>query len=163
MTFRLFTLICTALTLVAPAAWAAPKMSVTITQEQEVVVEENGKQVTKRVEVVEATPGEELIYTLEYRNDGDEAAKDVVLNDPIPANTQFVAGSAFGPGAEILYSVDGGASYNKPALLSYKVTRSDGTQEQRQATPVDYTNIQWIVESVEPGKSGIVGFRVRVK
>jgi len=41
----------------------------------------------------DVNPGDVLEYEITYTNTGNDAAKDVVIQDPIPANTTFVAGS----------------------------------------------------------------------
>ncbi|GEM_PF-3742457 len=45
----------------------------------------------------EVEPGDEIVYTLRYSNTSDYQATGVVIEDPIPANTTYVAGSATGP------------------------------------------------------------------
>ena len=53
-----------------------------------------GKQIKKMIAAKGVQPGEEIVYTLSYVNSGSEAAKDVVISDPIPAGTAFIPGSA---------------------------------------------------------------------
>ncbi|MDQ7031007.1 MAG: hypothetical protein Q9O62_15180 [Ardenticatenia bacterium] len=45
----------------------------------------------------EVEPGDEIVYTLRYSNTSDYQATGVVIEDPIPANTVYVDGSATGP------------------------------------------------------------------
>ncbi len=56
-------------------------------------------------------PGDQLVYTIEARNDGTDDAIDVVLTDPIPTGTTYVAGSleivAGNPGAGALTDMAG--------------------------------------------------------
>jgi uncharacterized repeat protein (TIGR01451 family) len=51
------------------------------------------------VSKVKATPGEELAYTITYRNNGDALASNVAIRFPVPANTAYVLGSASSGGA----------------------------------------------------------------
>ncbi|MFN8499639.1 MAG: isopeptide-forming domain-containing fimbrial protein [Anaerolineae bacterium] len=43
---------------------------------------------------ITATPGQVVVYTLTYSNIGNQAATNVVINDVVPPNTTFVAGSS---------------------------------------------------------------------
>ncbi len=49
--------------------------------------------VVKSVDRATASPGDELQYTLTYRNDGDGIATSMIISDTIPANTSYVSGS----------------------------------------------------------------------
>jgi uncharacterized repeat protein (TIGR01451 family) len=144
------------------AAWAQPKITVTLTAEKETVVTENGKKVTKKVVAKDIFPGEEILYTLSYANSGSEAATDVVLSDPIPVGTAYIPGSASDTG-DLSFSIDQGKSYKKPALLSYEVTTGDGKKVKRVASPEEYTHIRWTIPSVAAGGKGSVSFKVKVK
>ncbi|MDQ7004363.1 MAG: hypothetical protein Q9N67_05405 [Ghiorsea sp.] len=143
-------------------AIAAPDVKVSITAEKIVIVEENGKKVEQRIAASEVLPGDVLLYTLSYKNVGDEAAKDIKLNNPVSKDTAYVIDSAYGPGAKITFSVDGGKTFNEPSLLRYKVNVSGKAQE-RKASPEQYTDIRWAIAEVGVGKSGVAAFRVRVK
>jgi len=149
--------------LMLPAyAMAAPDVKIGITAEKVVMVEKDGKQVEERMEVKEAVPGDVLVYTLKYENEGNEAATDVAVVDPIPNNTTYIVGSVFGPGAEVAFSIDDGKTFNAPTLLLYSVKVGD-KMVKRKASPEQYTHIRWTVKEIPAGKSGIAGFRVRVK
>ena len=50
-------------------------------------------EITKHVDKTNAAPGEELIYSIHYRNAGSDAAHDIVITDEIPAFTTLIAGS----------------------------------------------------------------------
>ena len=144
------------------AAWAQPKVDISVKAEKEVTVTAKGKQVKRRIAVKGIQPGEELIYTLSYQNSGNEPAKDVVISDPIPAGTAFIPGSASDAG-EVTFSIDKGKTYNKATLLTYEVRGSDGKVQKRVAAPDDYTDIRWTIPSIAPGAKGSVSFRVKVK
>ena len=92
------------------AAWAQPKVEISIKAEKEVTVTAKGKQVKRRIPAKGIEPGEELIYTLNYANVGTEAAKDIVISDPIPTGTAYIPGSATELG-EVTFSIDRGKSY----------------------------------------------------
>jgi len=126
------------------------------------MVEKDGKKVEQRIEAKEVLPSDVLIYTLTYKNVGDEPAKDINIDDPIPNDTAYVVDSAYGPGSEITFSVDGGKTFNQPSLLSYEVD-VNGQKVKRNASPEQYTHIRWSIPEVGVGKSGVASFRVRVK
>jgi uncharacterized repeat protein (TIGR01451 family) len=144
------------------AAWAQPKISVSLTAEKETVVTENGRQVRKKAPARDVLPGEEILYTLKYANTGSEAATAVVVSDPIPAGTSYIPGSASETG-DLVFSIDQGKSYKKPALLTYEVTTGDGKVVKRVASPEEYTHIRWTIPSIPAGGEGSVVFKVKVK
>jgi uncharacterized repeat protein (TIGR01451 family) len=149
--------------LMLPAyAMAAPDVKIGITAEKVVMVEKDGKKVEKLVAVQEVAPGDVLLYTLKYENKGDETATNVAVVDPIPDTTTYLVGSVFGPGADVSFSIDGGEKFKAPSLLVYKVKVGDDTVS-RKASPEQYTHIRWTVKEIPAGKSGVAGFRVRVK
>lgn len=125
--------------------------------EQEVVeTDERGEVVTKRVEASKVVPGDEVIYTTQYANVGDDAAENVVISNPIPEHMRFQPNSAFGEGSRVVYSVDGGVTFDVPEEL--EVVAEDGTV--RAATAADYTHVQWVFDgAMAPGERGAVGFR----
>jgi uncharacterized repeat protein (TIGR01451 family) len=144
-------------------AWAKPDVTISVVAKQQVVVEENGKKVTKLVEAHDVVPGDVLIYQLHYQNVGDEPAVGAALVNPVPENTMYVDGSAFGPGSDIDFSIDGGKHYKRASLLTYEVKLGDGTVEKRTASPEQYTHIRWTVSQIPAGKSGTASFQVRVQ
>jgi uncharacterized repeat protein (TIGR01451 family) len=163
--FNVGKLIATALAatlLLASAAWAAPQVTLSIKAEKDIVVEEDGKKVTKRVAAEDAIPGEVIIYTIAFANIGDEKATNVLVDDPIPAGTAYVTGSATEVG-EVLFSIDGGQSYKRPSLLTYEIAKPDGTKEMKVASPEQYTHIRWRLAEILPGTSGELSFRVKVQ
>jgi uncharacterized repeat protein (TIGR01451 family) len=151
------------LLLSAGAAWAKPRMVVSITTAKEVRETKNGITTTKLVTTTSAASGEILHYTLTYLNKGDEEATNAVVVDPIPAGTVYVTNSATGKDAEIEFSADGGKTFAHPVKVSHEYRLSSGKVEKRIATPDDYTHIRWTIRSVPAGAGGTAGFRVKVK
>jgi len=143
-------------------SWAAPKLEVSVVAEQEVTVSESGVMRIERVPARNIQPGDEIIYTIIYSNAGDEAASNVVIEDPIPANSVYIADSNVAPGAETSFSIDGGNSFAAPGDVMYEVHSAAGVQE-RMAEPSKYTHIRWVLDEVKAGESGQTSFRVRVK
>lgn len=151
------------LLLCATSAWAQPKIEIALKAEVEVKEIVDGKEVVRMAPAKEVTTGQVIHYTLTCSNSGDKPATAVKVNDPIPKEVVFMVGSVFGDGSEVTFSIDGGKSYKKPTLLSYKIKRADGSMEERLASPDEYTHIQWQVDAI-PAKSSVqVGFRATVR
>lgn len=160
--FAGFTVAAVMLVAMPLAAWAQPKVEISIKAEKEVTVTAKGKQVKRKIAAKGVQPGEEIIYTLNYSNSGTEAAKDVVISDPIPEGTAYLPGSASEVG-ELTFSIDKGKSFKKPTLLTYELKGGDGKVLKKVATPDDYTDIRWTIPSIPAGGKGSVSFRVKVK
>ena len=151
-------LIASVLLLLSAEVFAKSLVSISITAEKEVTV----NKVTKKIAATTINPGDVIFYTLSYINSGDDAATSVVLDDPIPAGTVYIPGSAYGDGAEIIFSIDG-KIFNKPSLLTYEIKNRDGSLEKRTASPEEYTHVRWVMAKIAAGARGNVGFQVRIK
>jgi len=152
-----------ALLLVSSIAWAKPQIVLSINSEKEVIEKQNGKKIVKRVPATDVEPGQTLIFTLKYSNKGNENAKNVVVDNPIPKETVYEVGSAIGAGSDITFSINNGKDYKKPSLLTYEIKGSDGKPVRKKASPEQYTNVRWIIPSVPPGGAGELSYRVRVR
>ena len=98
-----------------------------------------------------------LACTSRLENISTEPAENVVITNPLPQEMSYVDGSAFGPGAEILFSVDG-ANFARAAELS---VTENGIQ--RQAVADDFTHIRWVMSNdIEAGAQGLARFRARL-
>lgn len=124
------------------------------------VVGKDGKKEIKRVSPDKAVPGTEVIFTNTFENIGGKTASDIVINNPIPANTEYKAGSAFGKDCAIVFSADGGKKFGHAEELKIK----DAEGKERTALPREYTHIRWTYKGqLAAGKSGAVGFRAVIK
>jgi len=151
-----------ALAVIPHLALAKPLVNISVKAEMEVVVKSGDKKVTKRVPAKNVSPGKSVFYTFTYRNDGNEQATNVVIDNPIPAGATYLPGSAHGEG-DITFSIDHGKSYGKPALLTYEVRDEHGKTVKRVASPDEYTNIRWVIPAVEAGTQGTAGYQVIIK
>ena len=144
---------------VAGAAEGAIKVT-SIAQVEVEVIGKDGKKTLKRSPVDKAIPGTEVIYTTTFENTINKAVGNISINNPIPDNTEYKAGSAFGKDCEILFSVDGGKTFGYAEAL--KTRGADG--KEHPALPREYTHIRWNYKAqLPPGKSGEVGFRTVIK
>lgn len=123
---------------------------------------DRGEKVTRRVEAAKAnvTPGDAVIFTTYYVNNGKEPASDIVIDNPMPEYMLYIEGTAEGPETRIEFSADKGKSFGAPDNL--KMKGEDGND--RPAGPSDYTHIRWTLSKpLAPGGEGSVSFRAKVK
>ena len=121
------------------SANAFAALEITNEAQKEEAYVENGEQKTRLVGTELVIPGDQIIYTIWYENTGDQPADNVVINDTIPPEMTYQNGTAFGSGADIVFSADGGQSFGNPADLV--AIGEDGTA--RPATASDYTHIRF--------------------
>lgn len=152
-----------ALVFIPVQAFAKPVVKISVKAEKEVIVEKNGKKDVTRVAADTVKPGEMIFYTLFVSNDGDEKATRVVVNNPIPDGTLYVGDSVFGDGSRILFSVDDGKVFNAGKKLMIETPLKDGKKEKKLARPDQYTNIQWVINEILPGRMRVLGFYVMVQ
>ncbi len=99
-------------------------------------------------------PGEVLEYTINYQNIGSQTAREVSINDLIPANTTYVAGSL------VINSV------SKTDATGPEVDPTTGSAQYNTTTGTTYfvgaTATDTLGGNVVQGGSGNVKFRVRV-
>lgn len=133
-----------------------------VAEVEQPVKNEKGEVELKRVEaaLAKVLPSDAVIFTTYYANGGAKAAEDVVISNPVPEHTLYVAGSVEGAGAKVEFSVDGGKRFDLPENL--RVKGPEGRE--RPAAASDYTNIRWTLRApVKPGDKGSVSFRAKVK
>jgi uncharacterized repeat protein (TIGR01451 family) len=120
---------------------------------------DNGVSKVEWVTPDNVVPGDKVGYRISFTNKGEQAAADIVLNNPIPENTVYVADSARGANSNIVFSVDGGKQFAKPEQLFIEVNG-----KKVPATAKDYTHVRWTLTSALPaGKDGSVQYVVQVK
>jgi len=127
----------------------------------EVIVSDAGEMRRKLVDADSVVPGDELFYTITFTNKGEKPvdAGSIVITNPIPESTEYLDGTAFGSGTDILFSVDEGSQFGPPAQL---MVSSNGSEVP--ASAQDYTTIRWTFgPSLQPGESADVSFNVRLK
>lgn len=126
----------------------------TIVQKEETVVNAAGEAETKLVTAETVTPGESVFYTITFTNVSDEVADNVVITNPIASELTYIDGSAFGPGMEILFSVDGGQTF---AAASDLTITENGAE--RVAAVADFTHVRWIMQNdLQAGAQGVARF-----
>lgn len=103
--------------------------------EKEVTATSTGKAGAKRVRAQTVEPGERLFYTILVHNSGRAAAKDLVVDNPVPDGAVYVPGSAGGKHCRISISTDHGSAYRR---------------EDDDTLPEDVTDLRWTI-GVLPG------------
>lgn len=145
------------------SAWSKEKGEVTLNMAAEVEVEivnEDGQTEIQRVPAAKVIPGDVVIYTINYTNNGSEPAENFVITNPIPQHMVYLTKSAECGSVETTFSVDGGNSYDTPGNLT--VVNSEGTLAPAKVS--DYTHIRWVLnEPVAPHETGQVNFKARLK
>ena len=119
------------------------------------------KLVLKKPSDVIVVPGDRIIFTLRYVNNGAEPASGFRAVNPMPAPVQFV--SVTENWAEV--SIDGGKSWGKLEQLKVATKSADGlTDIMRAAVAEDVTHVRWVFATpITPGSSGSVSYRGLIK
>lgn len=134
----------------------------TVAEVEITIKNDKGEKEVKRVEAAKAnvTPGDAVVFTTYYSNNGQEPASDIVINNPVPEHMFYIDGTAVGSGTKIEFSVDKGKSFGAPDKL--KIKGVDG--KEKSPGPADYTNIRWTLSKpLSPEGKGSVSFRAKVK
>ena len=153
------TLVVPGLLLVADL-WAGVELRTSVDRVVRITAD-SGEIETMLLDAAGVQPGQELRYTIEFINTSTEIIDPgiVVITNPIPEAAEYLEGTAVGDDTEILFSVDGGASFSGAVGL----TVIDGGVR-LPAEARHYTTIRWIYGGIlGPGEGGSVAFDVRLK
>ncbi len=152
-----------ALIAAAPLALSPAFASMTARQvvEKEVVtVGPNGEETLKRLPADKVTPGETVIYSIRYKNDGAVPAADIVLIMPVPKEVAYVEGTVAGAdSASVSFSADNGATY----VARGRLTIVEGG-EVRPARGDEITHIKWTLAApVAANAEGEVSYKAELR
>jgi uncharacterized repeat protein (TIGR01451 family) len=148
----------------APLAFANNAVilsSEALIERTEVGADGKERTVAKQPKDVIVVPGDRVVFTLKYINNGAEPAQGFRATNPMPGPVQFV--SVLENWAEV--SVDGGVSWGKLDQLKVSKDKPDGSgKELRAASPEDVTHVRWVfADPIAPGAKGSVSFRGLIK
>ena len=102
------------------------------------------------------TPGDRLVFVVNYKNVGRAPATDFSVTNPLPKAVAFEGTS---DGTEIV-SIDGGKSWGPLSSLSYQ----DENGKVRPALMTDVTHVKWkFNRALSAGSEGKLIFRGTVK
>lgn len=124
-------------------------LDIRIVAEVEIKSQEDGHEVTHLAPAGRVVPGDELLYTVEIRNVSARDASAPSVIQPVPEHTAYIADSATGPGADVTFSADGGATFAPAEAL--KKLGQDGRLHVVSAR--DYTHIRWQLKKQLKSKS----------
>lgn len=106
------------------------------------------------------TPGDTVVYSIDYYNDDDKPAENIVLVMPVPVEIEFLEGSATAQHVETVYSADGGKSF--AARKNLMIVDAGGNQALAQSA--DLTHIRWtVLEPIASDTGGTLSFSGRLK
>ena len=143
------------LTFLAFTAAAQSHINVqTAVQKEEVFLNDTGEEEKRLVPAEKVLPGETVYYTITFTNTSDEVADNVVVTNPIAEELMYLDGSAFGPGMDIVFSVDGGETF--AAANELNVAENGET---RAAEAKDFTHVRWVMQNdLAAGAQGTASF-----
>jgi uncharacterized repeat protein (TIGR01451 family) len=122
-----------------------PKVQLALGAEKQVkVVDAKGKtQIAWQTLKGQVTvhPGDVVRYTLTGENAGDKPASNLVLTQPVPAQTVYKLKSARANDAKLAFSIDGGKVFSAQPMV--KVKLADGKEELQPAPASAYTHVRW--------------------
>ena len=125
----------------------AADISLTMHAEKEVPVTIQGSVVPMLKPVRKVNVGDTLVITLRYKNNENQEAYNVNIDNPIPAGTRFISGSGSGKGAVFYVSYDNGVSYEEDIRVHN--------------TPV--THVRWSFENLTANAEGEVSFHLKIE
>jgi uncharacterized repeat protein (TIGR01451 family) len=130
----------------------------TVAEVEETYVDANGNAATRLTPAAKVVPGDEVVWTIVANNVCTTPAGDVAITNPVPEHMRYVGNSAFGPGANIEFSIDGSAFGSADSLT---VAEADGSR--RAARADEYSVIRWALpRPMGPSESLVVRYRAVV-
>lgn len=143
--------------LCAPATQTATANPVALkgSVQLEKTVEEAGLARTVLSEPKVVVPGDRLLFSTDYSNQGSQQVTDFVVTNPIPAAVELVADSI--QAAQV--SIDGGKTWGELA----KLVAADAAGGKRPARASDVTHVRWVIPAIAPGGSGKVQYHAIVR
>lgn len=143
--------------LCAPVAQSATANPVALkgSVQLEKTVMEAGVSRTVLSEPKVVVPGDRLVFSTDYSNQGSQQVTDFVVTNPIPTAVEVVADSI--AGAQV--SIDGGKTWGDLAKLMV----ADAAGGKRPARASDVTHVRWVIPVIAPGGTGKVQYHAIVR
>ena len=121
----------------------------------EKAVEEGGVRKLVLSEPKVVVPGDRLLFSTSYRNQGSQVVTDFVVTNPVPAAVEILPESI----GDAVVSVDGGKTWGQLAALSI----IDSSGAKRPAKASDVTHMRWVIAAIASGASGKVQYNATVR
>jgi uncharacterized repeat protein (TIGR01451 family) len=138
-----------------PAMAAAQERPIKLQSDVKLVRQAQQGQAPELVSPEGVAPGDTLVFTTSYRNEGASAVNNFVIVNPVPSDLVLTDEAA----AATELSVDGGNQWGR--LTELRIVKEDG--EERPATIEDITHMRWVFASVAASATGEVKFSARVR
>ncbi len=103
-------------------------------------------------------PGDLLRYRVQAENTGTVPVADLLVTQPVPAGTEFIAGSTDGEAA--IYSLD--SKHFSPQPVQEEV-EADGVTRTHPAPPESYVALRWRFPALAAKATETVTYQVRVR
>jgi uncharacterized repeat protein (TIGR01451 family) len=130
----------------------------TVGELEQTYVDAAGQPATRLVPAAKVVPGDEVVWTITASNICTTSAADVAITNPVPAHMSYVGDTAFGPGSQIQFSLDGKAFGAAESLV---IATDDGAQ--RAAHADEYTHVRWVLgHAIGPSETLVVRYRAKV-
>jgi uncharacterized repeat protein (TIGR01451 family) len=130
----------------------------TVAELQQSYVDASGNAATRLVPITKVVPGDQVVWTITANNVCAKPAADVAITNAVPDHMHYLGDTAFGPGSQIEFSLDGKA-FALPQALT--VTTADGGK--RAARADEYSHIRWVLgRPIGPSETLIVRYRAVV-
>ena len=79
----------------------------TTAQVEKDVIDAKGEKTKELAPAGKVIPGTEVVWTVTANNTCKAPSEKVIISNPVPEHMTLVPNSAFGPGSDVSYSVDG--------------------------------------------------------
>lgn len=155
MFIRSLSAILAGLSMFAATVAAAEDRPMKLESAVHVLKAEQEGQAPKLVDAQNVVPGDQLVFTTRYRNEGSAAVNDFVIVNPVPADVVL----AEAPEATATVSVDGAKTWG--ALADLVVVDEEG--QERPANISDITHLRWAFSAIPSGEAGQVRFNAVVR
>ncbi len=145
---------------VCPVAYASPLESVMETLL--VTKDDAGKEVLKKTD--SALPGEIVEYRTTYKNLGNSTLTGLIVEVPIPGNTDYVSGTSQSQTPhDLVVSIDGGRSWDSEPVKRLR-KGPDGVKKEVIVGPEEYTHLRWITKKpIHAGEVQVYRCRVEIR
>jgi uncharacterized repeat protein (TIGR01451 family) len=152
---------------VAQAVLGKPKVNLQLSADRQISQTDAQGQTQKQWVPVDnripAQPGDRLRFTVVSRNEGDRAAKNFAVTQPIPRGTKFVLNSVEASiAANVTYSIDQGKTFTANPVV--KVTLPNGQVVEQSAPAEVYTHARWnFSQALQPATKITASYQVAVR
>ena len=144
---------------ISALAFASPLSAMTASQtiQKEVVnISDDGVETVSYESAELVTPGERVVYTVNFENNLDQPETNLVLTMPIPAEVTYLDGTATDGLGTLTFSADDGDNFADRNDLRI----ADERGELQPARAADVTHIRWVIAGpIAPGETGSISFK----